>query len=73
MHRLCNYNVIFGISFHEFKIYFVFFISGIEMPQVDSFGSTDTIDQLCSLTLNLVEDLNQMKDRMQDSGCESIH
>lgn len=53
-------------------MYFLLF-SGVEMSQVNSIGSTDTIDQLCSLTLNLVEDLTQMKDRMQDSGCESIH
>ncbi|KAG8189125.1 hypothetical protein JTE90_028664 [Oedothorax gibbosus] len=47
--------------------------TGQELPQMESFGSTETIDQLCNLTLNLVEDLNQLKDRMQDSGCESIH
>ncbi|GFT99218.1 protein TANC2 [Nephila pilipes] len=50
-----------------------FGFSGPDLPQVENFGSTETIDQLCNMTLNLVEDLNQMKDRMQDSGCESIH
>ncbi|GIY02847.1 protein TANC2 [Caerostris extrusa] len=50
-----------------------FGFSGPDLPSVENFGSTETIDQLCSMTLNLVEDLNQIKDRMQDSGCESIH
>nr|XP_042907166.1 protein TANC2 isoform X3 [Parasteatoda tepidariorum] len=47
--------------------------SGPDTSQLDDLGSTETIDRLCNLTLNLVEDLNQLKDRMQDSGCESIH
>ncbi|GFU76337.1 protein TANC2 [Trichonephila clavipes] len=50
-----------------------FGFSGPDLPPVENFGSTETIDQLCNMTLNLVEDLNQLKDRMQDSGCESIH
>ncbi|XP_055942116.1 protein TANC2-like isoform X2 [Argiope bruennichi] len=49
--------------------------SGPDLPTMGNFGSTETLDQLCNMTLNIAEDLNHLlqKDRMQDSGCESIH